>query len=208
MRLFVNKYPHNIIENVGMDAYKQNFGFLTIPNAMSPFYAPLLGVPWAMDNFAFSNFQPVKFITMLKRYQNIPGCKFAAVPDVWGDAEATMRRWKRWSGCVRQYGYPLALVAQDGIEKMPIPWDEFDALFIGGTTEWKFSPHVSRLVFEARTRGKWTHMGRVNTATRIRYCQDLGFDSCDGSSYATHLHKVVTHLPYLETRQMALGLAF
>ena len=38
---------------------------------------------------------------------------------------------------------------------------------------------------EAKRRGKWLHVGRVNSAKRLRYVRDvLAADSCDGSGYS------------------------
>jgi hypothetical protein len=66
-----------------------------------------------------------------------------------------------------------------------VPWDEFDVLFIGGTTEWKESAHAARLAAEAKARGKGVHMGRVNGGRRYRYAADIGCDSADGT-YLTY----------------------
>ena len=58
-------------------------------------------------------------------------CLFATAPDVVGDAQATLRR-AYMLGWIRYAGLPAALVAQDGLEHLAIPWDDFDALFLGG----------------------------------------------------------------------------
>jgi hypothetical protein len=79
---------------------------------------------------------------------------------------------------------PIALVAQDGLEPLPVPWEHLQALFIGGSTQWKLGPHAASLVREAKERGKWVHVGRVNTLQRIRWCMALGVDSIDGSGFA------------------------
>ena len=34
---------------------------------------------------------------------------------------------------------------------------------------------------EAKARGKWIHMGRVNSERRYRYAADIGCDSADGT---------------------------
>jgi hypothetical protein len=49
---------------------------------------------------------------------------------------------------------PIALVAQDGLEPLPVPWEQLEALFIGGSSRWKLGPHAARLVREAKERGK------------------------------------------------------
>lgn len=108
-------------------------------------------------------------------------CRFATAPDVVGDAVATLEKSMPWLPKIRSLGIPAALVAQDGLEDLEVPWDEFDVLFIGGTTEWKLGPAVRVLAAEAKKRGKWVHMGRVNSAKRLRYAHEIGCDSADGT---------------------------
>jgi hypothetical protein len=111
--------------------------------------------------------------------------QFATAPDVVGDAEATLKRSLPWMEPIRSLGVPAALVAQDGLETMTVPWDEFDALFIGGSTSWKLGPHAAALITQARERGKWVHMGRVNSRRRFRVAWLSGCDSADGT-YLTY----------------------
>ena len=115
------------------------------------------------------------------------GCLFAVAPDVVGDAAATIRRAET-SGMlywIRDAGLPVAFVAQDGLEDLTPPWDDFDVLFIGGTTAWKLGPHVPPLVGEAHRRFKRVHMGRVNSLKRLRYADAIGCDTADGT-YLTY----------------------
>jgi hypothetical protein len=106
---------------------------------------------------------------------------FAVAPDVVGDAAATLTRSAPFLPAIRGKGLPAALVAQDGLEHQPVPWDDFDALFIGGTTTWKLGPAARTLVGEAKARGKWVHMGRVNSERRYTYAAWIGCDSADGT---------------------------
>lgn len=125
------------------------------------------------------------------------GCLFVTIPDVlrWvtldggqrvpvGDAAGTLERFSELAAIVRALGLPVALVAQDGLEELEVPWDELDALFLGGSTEWKLSDHARALVAEANARGKWTHMGRVNSYKRLALAADFGCDSADGTFLA------------------------
>jgi len=50
--------------------------------------------------------------------------------------------------------------------------------------EWKLTPGAARLTAEARRRGKDVHMGRVNSLKRLRYAQDIGCTSADGTFIA------------------------
>lgn len=107
--------------------------------------------------------------------------EFAVAPDVVGDAAATLTRSRPWLGKIRSLNIPAAFVAQDGQEALPVPWDEFDVLFIGGSTAWKLGLHAAGLTGQAKARGKRVHMGRVNSLQRLRYAKHIGADSADGT---------------------------
>ena len=141
------------------------------------------GVFWCADNGCFGKGYPgdAGWLRWLDRHAERDLCAFATAPDVVGDARATLERSLPHLPTIRELGYPAALVAQDGLESLEIPWDAFDALFIGGSTEWKLGIDAARLVLEARRRGKWVHMGRVNSRRRFRYAASLGCDSTDGT---------------------------
>jgi hypothetical protein len=141
------------------------------------------GVKWCADNGCFSDrFDEAKWWKFLTdNASDSASCLFAVAPDVVGDAQATLERSLPWLPKIRALGYPAAFVAQDGCETVGLPWDEFDCLFIGGSTEWKLGPHARAVIAEARHRGKWVHMGRVNSEKRYRYAHALGCDSADGT---------------------------
>lgn len=142
---------------------------------------PLPGVPWAADNGCFSEaFREDRWWAWLSGLDPA-NCLFATAPDVVGDAVATLERSRPWLPQIRALGFPAAFVLQDGQENLPVPWDDFDAAFIGGTTEWKLGPHARALVAEAKRRGKWVHMGRVNSERRYQYARHIGCDSADGT---------------------------
>lgn len=142
------------------------------------------GVAWCADNGCFGKGYPGEaewFAWLEKHISDAGTCAFAVAPDVVGDASATLARSLPWLPQIRALGYPAALVAQDGLELLPVPWDAFDVLFIGGTTEWKLGRHARALIREAKLRGKRVHMGRVNSAQRYRYAEHIGCDSVDGT---------------------------
>jgi hypothetical protein len=145
------------------------------------------GVPWAADNDCFQAFDIGAWCAMLDRLRGIDGCLFVTVPDVVGDSKQTARLFERWWSAPRRRGLPIALVAQDGLERMPRwlerVWPRIDALFIGGTTPWKLGSHARRLIATAKSRGLWVHMGRVNSARRIAYAREIGCDSVDGTKW-------------------------
>lgn len=142
------------------------------------------GMPWAADNDAFGNFNPESFDKMLDRIKGLPGCLFVACPDVVGDANATAHMFAKWHGAIARRGLPVALVAQDGLTPERVPWHLIDALFIGGTTNWKMGDDARQLIDAARLRGKHTHMGRVNSVRRLMYARSIGCDTADGSKFA------------------------
>lgn len=145
-------------------------------------------VTWVADNGCFGKGYPGDdaWLAWLASYssEQRSRCMFAVAPDVVGDAVATLARSRPWLARIRELGYRAAFVAQNGAEAMVLPWDEFDALFIGGDTTWKLGPHARALTTEAKRRGKWVHMGRVNSARRLRYADAIGCDSADGTFIA------------------------
>jgi hypothetical protein len=127
------------------------------------------------------------YLLMLSRLsaQSRSRCLFAVAPDVLCDAEATLRRSLPFVPPMRAwFGLPVALVAQDGLERLDVPWPSLDVLFLGGSTAWKLGPHARALTAEAKARGKRVHMGRVNSLRRLRYAAAIGCDSADGTFVA------------------------
>jgi hypothetical protein len=104
------------------------------------------------------------------------------LPDVVADAKATLKRSAPFLPVIRALGYPVAFVAQDGQERLRVPWDDFDVLFIGGSTAWKLGPHARTLAAAAREHGKPVHLSRGNTRCRLRLADEMGCDSADGTT--------------------------
>jgi hypothetical protein len=96
------------------------------------------GVEWCADNGCFGKGYPgdeAWFAWLEANAYAAADCVFATAPDVVGDAEATVARSMPWLAKIRSLGYPAAFVAQNGLENLDVPWDDFDVLFIGGTVE-------------------------------------------------------------------------
>lgn len=108
-------------------------------------------------------------------------CLFATAPDCVGDHAATLALALPVLPRIRELGLPAAFVAQDGATSETLPWDSFDVLFVGGTNAFKLSETAYALVWEAKRRGKWCHMGRVNSFRRICAAYVSGYDSSDGT---------------------------
>jgi hypothetical protein len=145
------------------------------------------GVEWIADNAVFAGKYPgdeAYLAWLADRAHLASTCRFVVAPDVVADAAATVALSAPMLPRIRALGFPAALVAQDGLEHLDVPWDAFDCLFIGGTTEWKLGPAAALLTAEAKRRGKWVHMGRVNSRLRLQYAEHIGCDSADGTYLA------------------------
>jgi hypothetical protein len=142
---------------------------------------------FAIDNGAFAGFKAGEFKGLLLREKDsIERCRFVAVPDVVGSARRTLEVFDYWK--YKLGTWPRALVAQDGLEDMTIPWDQIAAIFIGGSTKWKLGEHAANIVRAARAIGKWVHIGRVNTPGRFEYFDALDADSIDGTGLSQYTH--------------------
>ena len=154
-------------------------------NLNKGFYTDRLsaGVPFCLDCEVFSNkFDEAQWLKAVERAELYAAtCLFVVVPDVVADAAATLQRFKQYRPLIKNL--PAAFVSQDGIELLAdsIPWDDFSAVFIGGTDKHKLGASGRWVMQEARERGKWVHVGRVNSPSRIVQLWEA--DSWDG----THL---------------------
>lgn len=142
---------------------------------------------WAQDNGCFTNTYPGDdaYLAILERQkEHRDRCLFATAPDVVGDAVETIKRSTPMLPRIRDAGYPAALVGQDGMEDLEVPWHLVDVLFVGGSTEWKMSEGAAGLIAEAHSLGKKVHCGRVNSGKRFKHFEDMGVESCDGTFLA------------------------
>lgn len=141
-----------------------------------------IGMPWAADNDCFQGLDADAYRRMLDAIHGLAGCRFVVAPDVVADWQRTRERFEEWATEILAAGQPIAYVIQDGQPSLDVPWLSIDALFVGGSDEYKLSDEAHDLVREARERGLWTHMGRVNTAQRMMVAKSWGCDSSDGTS--------------------------
>lgn len=160
-----------------------HIGVLLVPLAGNTVSGTIRGREWAIDNGAWSGFDADAFIRLLGEAQGQTGCRFVAAPDVVADAAKTVAMFRVWSQVIRALGFPVALVAQDGLTPRLTPWNDLDALFIGGSTDWKMSREVDQLLGLASALGKWRHVGRVNSRRRMRHFYGRT-DSIDGSGFS------------------------
>lgn len=148
--------------------------------------------PWAADNDAYSDWNEPRFRRMLDTISGLPNCLFVTAPDIVGDHYLTLRRFRFWEVEIHGHGLPVAFVAQNGVSVDTVPWNDCQAVFIGGDDTFKLGPDARAIAKATKTRGHWLHIGRVNSLRRMRYAHALGADSIDGTCFSRWSH---THLP-------------
>lgn len=203
----VSTAPVRVLKHLSVADYRQYSGMLTSPrNGYPPTRALEVGALWAADNDCFVEYNPHRIKAALERWQQYSSqcCLFFNAPDVVGDATATLKLFEEWQSVITSYGYPVAFTLQNGMEDYEMPWERIQAVFIGGSTEFKFSDYVRSTVAEARDRGCWIHNGRVNSMTRITYSLSIGCNSFDGTNYTRAPWRVGEHLQSQRQRQMSL----
>lgn len=147
--------------------------------------------PFAVDNGAFSSFDAKRFAALLDRNsEHISRCLWVAMPDVPFAGRRTLECFHRWADRLEMW--PLALVLQEGIEDLDIPWDRLAAVFIGGADAFKTSKAAADCIKAANILGKRTHCGRVNTPARWRAMEEMGVETCDGTGLSRYDHMLDT----------------
>ncbi len=176
-------------------------GVLVVPGAWAKPESLDLHRPWACDNGAFSGLDVAAFLRMLRRFQDFNSdCLFVTAPDVVGDAKATMTLFNEWEPFIHSLGYKVAFVGQDGLRIQDVPWKRCEAVFLGGSTEWKLGTVARDLAGYGKAYGKWVHMGRVNSARRMKYAIRIGCDSVDGKQWSAWSR---LYLPKIEGIKLA-----
>ena len=140
-------------------------------------------VPYALDNgayYAFTNkteWDEVAFYKMLEKVPSHKKPSWVACPDKVTDKDETLRLWGQHSSKIKEFGFQIAFVVQDGMTSEHIPPDA-DILFMGGSFEWKWKmlPYFCKI-------GKRVHCGRVNTYEGLWICDENGVESCDGTGW-------------------------
>lgn len=170
-------------------------------------------VEWCADNGIYSRAYPGDhaYLTWLASHADRRSrCRFAVAPDVVADHEATLERSWPMLRPIRRVIGRVALCAQNGATPDDMPWDYIDAVFLAGIVEcapcsylpaveelpvescpaghpvreWKLGTVAAAITAEAKRRGVWVHMGRVNSLKRLRYADAIGCDSADGTYLA------------------------
>lgn len=187
--------------------YAEGLGHLLSPRCGNSIKTIIsTGLPWAADNDAYLAWSRERYLKMLDKITGHPRCLFVVAPDVLGNAAQTRTLFDTWHDELVNRQLPIAYVSQDGEQGSAVPWDQIAALFVGGTTKWKLSHASKELVVEAKRRGKWTHMGRVNSHERIRIAFGWGIDSVDGTSMSrygdTYLKEFLSFIQSLSLQEV------
>jgi hypothetical protein len=106
--------------------------------------------------------------------------KWAIVPDVPGNAKATVAQWPQYAPTVERAGIPLAVAVQDGMTP-----DDVRALApapvvvcVGGSTDWKW--HTAEMWLAEFPR---VHVLRCNIPERLYWLEERGCESTDGTGW-------------------------
>lgn len=179
-----------------MPSYRSRFGYIQNLARAGCRTAIENGHPWMLDNGAFSDkWTEREWVNALTRWQPYTQTCIAAVcPDVVADADTTLARFWQYAPLIREVGYPVAFVTQDGLRLRDVPWGAFDVLFVGGTDDHKLRQSWP-VINAAIERGVWVHVGRVNTVRRIRLFWQA--DSVDGTTLSIsptpHNQRLILH---------------
>lgn len=167
------------------------------------------GFPYCLDNGAWTAFVQERpwnsraFVDALRQFG--PRADFVVVPDIVLGGDASLQRSQLWLPHVLRHTPRALLAVQNGMTPDMIRrlLNERVGIFVGGDTEWK-----ERTMFTwaqlARETGAYCHVGRVNTARRVKLCQMAGVDSFDGSGVS----RFVKHLAVMERALAQSSLPF
>ena len=178
MRIFLDNSPGMLTKK----SEKYNYDFHQFRTPLTCY--ALSGRPYIVDNGCFSRFPEKKWRKLLGDAEKDKPI-FVCLPDIVGDARRTLDLFNIFKPITS--GLPRALVLQDGIGNFEIPWNDIDAVFVGGTDEFKVSNECINACKVAKMLNKWVHVGRVNTSSRVKNWLELG-DSIDGSGISKYDH--------------------
>ena len=137
--------------------------------------------PWASDCDALSKHgydDAALYLHLSRLLPHRPSCAFVVVPDVPGDGLSTINCYEHYAPVLANDGFPLAYCLQDGAEHFDFP--PCDVVFLAGTDDWR-EAQGAWLLQQAREAGLRTHVGRVNSARRVKHLAFCHADSCDGT---------------------------
>jgi len=104
---------------------------------------------------------------------------FVVVPDIVAGGAASLAFSAFWRDVVPDE-FPAFLAVQDGMTVADVAphLAAYRGIFVGGTLDWKLATSAT-WIRVAHERGLRCHIGRVGTASRVRWARGLGADSID-----------------------------
>lgn len=178
VKIMLDCSPRKIAEYTA----RHNYEFWQLRTPLTN-YARAPGIPYGLENGCFVEFNEPAWLRLVAQAELDPPV-FVTLPDIVGDAARTIELFHEFKSLVIAR---RALVLQDGIRRSSIPWAELDAVFIGGSDEFKFGREAMNAAKTAKLLKRWVHVGRVNTASRVRNWRGLA-DSIDGSGISRFDH--------------------
>ncbi|SAL00535.1 hypothetical protein AWB81_05903 [Caballeronia arationis] len=162
------------------------------------------GIPYALDNGAWRAYQRGEafdqraFAVAVDRRGE--RADWLVLPDIVMGGMASLDFSLKWLERLRGMPCRMLIAVQNGMQVDDVAslLSPAVGIFIGGSTEWKEqTAHVWGSL--ARRRHCYLHVGRVNSARRLRICAAAGANSFDGTS----LSRYAKTLPRLDraTRQ-------
>ena len=155
------------------------------------------GFSYALDNGAWTAFQRGEEFDVAAFEKAVrmlgPGADWIVLPDVVMGGIASLDMSIAWLRKLRRRvvlrDARFMLAVQNGMEEPAVlrrikrHLGKKVGIFVGGDTEWKLATMAlwSGVAHEC---GAICHVGRVNTARRIRLCEVAGVDSFDGSGWS------------------------
>lgn len=151
-----------------------------IGECVCPEEVPPKRTPWFLDNGAFRDWKAgrpwnsTRFESALADPGPVPPL-WVVAPDIVAGGLASLERSRSWLG---RLPFPAFLAVQDGMEAGKVDPEGFSGIFVGGTLPWKMATGASWVV-AAHKAGLPCHVGRVGTASRVRWAKEIGVDSID-----------------------------
>ena len=158
------------------------------------------GFKYGIDNGAWPAFMAGKDFQAVPFQRLIEKCgetaDFVIAPDIVAGGKKSLDLSVEW---IPKLPFRQVLLAvQDGmtvdeISGVLVSYPNV-GIFLGGSTEWKLAT-----IYEwgklAERYDRWYHVGRVNTARRVRLCAEAGATSFDGTSVS----RFASTLPLINT---------
>lgn len=148
------------------------------------------GFRYALDNGAWTSFQrnePFDEAAFERAVDLLgPGADWIVLPDIVMGGLASLRFSQTWLERLRPRGAPAGqtflIAVQNGMDPAEVRHllGPRVGVFVGGDTAWKLAT-MGRWARLAHAQGAICHVGRVNSARRVRLCTAAGADSFDGS---------------------------